>query len=72
MNNTTTNAACKHGEYFTCKRLRMLEHLRNEGYLPIKTIPDANNPKFNNWIFENSPRFEEVVSSYFEQQRNRK
>lgn len=55
----------KHGEYYTCKRLRMLQYLKEEGFLPYLTLPDSGNPRFNVWRFKNSPELEEVIDRYF-------
>ena len=52
---------------FLCKRSRMLEFLRKKGFIPVKTLPDFVNPKYYNWLFENSPELEEAITEYFEQ-----
>ena len=57
---------CKHGEYYTVKRLKMLEWMLNRGFEPIKDIPDPNNWRYKHWIFKNSPEFEDAVDAYFE------
>ena len=56
---------CKHGEYFTCKRLRLLEYLKNEGFCPYLTLPDVSNPRYNVWRFKNSPELEKAIDRYF-------
>lgn len=56
---------------YVCTRLRLVEHLRNRGYLPIKTIPDKNNPKYNVWIYENNEALEEAIEEFFIIQENR-
>ena len=61
----------KHKDIYTCKRLRMLEYLKNNGYAPFATIPDPTNARYNWWLFENTPEFEALVSAYFEQLKNR-
>lgn len=55
----------KHGEYYTCQRLRLLEYLLRKGFKPIKDIPDPNNWKYKHWIFENSTELEAAVNEYF-------
>lgn len=62
----------KHRDIYTCKRLRMLEYLKKSGFSPYATIPDPTNDKYNWWLFENSPEFEQCVNAYFEQLKNRK
>ena len=55
----------KHGEVFCCKRLRLLEYLRKEGFMPYATIPEASNPKYYNWLFHNDEKLESAINSYF-------
>ena len=55
----------KHGNYYTCRRLRLLEYLLNKGFEPVRTVPDINNWRFKNWLFENSPELEEALTEYF-------
>lgn len=57
----------KHGEFYTCKRLRMLSWLKEHGRLPIQTLPDAQNPSFNVWVFKNDAELESLIAEYFEQ-----
>ena len=52
-------------EYYTCKRLRMLEYLKNEGFIPYLTLPDVDNPRYNVWLFHNTPELEDTVENYF-------
>jgi hypothetical protein len=59
----------KHGKYYTCKRLRMLEYLKKRGFEPRATIPDPTNIKYNWWLFDNTPEFERCVYEYFEQMK---
>ena len=52
-------------EYYTCKRLRMLEYLKGEGFVPYLTLPDVSNPRFNVWRFKNTPELEDAIDKYF-------
>lgn len=52
-------------EYYTCKRLRLLEYLVKLGFKPAETIPDAENPKYNWWLFKNTVELETAVADYF-------
>lgn len=54
-----------HGPIFTCKRLRLLSYLKEKGFLPYATIPDSSNPRYNVWLFANSPALERAIDSYF-------
>lgn len=60
------NKQCKHGEYYLCKRMRMLEYLRNKGFIPEATLPDMQNPKYYVWRFKNTPELEDAINEYFE------
>lgn len=52
-------------EFYTCKRLRLLEYLKKEGFMPYLTLPDVNNPRYNVWRFKNSPELEDAIERYF-------
>lgn len=57
----------KHGNYYTCKRMRLLEYLLRNGYVPVETVPDPQNWKYKHWIFENTgEEFEACIERYFE------
>ena len=58
-------AELRHGQYYICKRFRLLEYLKTKGFLPIQTLPDLNNPKYNVWKFENSIELEDTIRDYF-------
>lgn len=55
----------KHGDNYCCRRLRMLSYLRELGFEPFATVPDVNNPKFNVWLFNNSPELEDAIHEYY-------
>lgn len=57
---------CKHKqEFYTCRRLRLLEYLKSKGFMPEITVPDANNPRYNVWKFRNTPELEDAIEEYF-------
>ena len=56
----------RHGEWYCCKRLRLLQHLVELGYKPEKTIPDPTNPSYNWFLFRNSRELEMEIDNYFE------
>lgn len=57
---------CKHKqEFYTCRRLRLLEFLKNKGFVPEITVPDADNPRYNVWKFRNTPELEDAIDEYF-------
>ena len=55
----------KYGEYYTCKRLRLLSYLMDRGFKDWKPLPDATNPKYSVWITKNSVELEAAVAEYF-------
>lgn len=57
---------CKHGEWYTCKRLRMVEYLIGLGFMPDHDMLDPNNLKYKWWKFKNSPELEDAIEKYFE------
>ena len=57
--------------YYYCSRLRLLEFLRNRGFYPLKTLPDAKDPRYNVWMFENTPELADAVEEFLVQQANR-
>lgn len=61
----------RYKDIYTCKRLRLLEHLKKNGFSPFATIPDPTNDRYNWWLFEKSPEFEKCVNAYFEQLKNK-
>lgn len=60
----------KHGKYYTCKRLKMLEYLLRNGFKPIRTIPDPDDWRYKHWLFENNSDFEKCVEQYFKNLKN--
>lgn len=58
---------CKHGEYYTCKRLRLLQFLMERGFEPETSMPDPNNLKYKWFKFQNSPELEDTLDEWFSQ-----
>ena len=44
----------------------MLQYLLENGFEPIRTVPDVNDWRYKNWVFENSADFEKCVDLYFQ------
>lgn len=66
MENATMERQCKHrAEFYTCKRLRLLQFLKEKGFIPVMTLPDVSNPRFNVWRFKNTPELEDAIDEYF-------
>lgn len=56
----------KHGDIYTCRRLKMVRFLRERGFLPFRTLPDKDNPAYNVWQYHNSVELEETIYEYFD------
>ena len=57
----------KHGEFYTCKRLRLLNYLLQKGHEPVQTVPDATNWRYKNWLFKNNDQLDADLDAYFSQ-----
>lgn len=58
-------------DYYTCKRLRLLEYLMGNGFVPYAEIPDPTNTKFKWWLFKISPELNVVIDNYFKKYNKR-
>jgi predicted aspartyl protease len=57
---------CMHkSTHYTVKRLRLLKYLIDKGFSNYEVIPDPTNPKYNWFLFENTPQLEEAIEAYF-------
>ena len=54
------NMEMRHGAIYTCKTLRMLGYLKQKGFMPFVTEPDANNGRY--LIIGTNSRFEDYGS----------
>lgn len=50
---------------YVCKRLRLCRHLMDYGFHPFRIVPDRYNPRYNVYLFEQTPALDETVSRYF-------
>ena len=62
----------KHGQVYTCRRMRLLSYLKEHGRLPFETIPDVRNTLFNEWRVHNDEELEQLIDDYFEQIKTNK
>lgn len=60
-----------HGEIYTCKTLRLLSYLKERGFMPFSTEPDARNGRYNVFKFYNSDELEEAITEYFDKIQNK-
>lgn len=59
MEQTTTRKT------YVCKRLRLCRYLMDHGFRPFRIVPDRNNPRYNVYLFTQTPALDETVSRYF-------
>ena len=52
---------------YVCRRMKLCSFLLKKGFKYIKIIKDRNNPKYNCWLFENSPELKIAVEEYYDQ-----
>ena len=50
---------------YVCKRIRLLGYLQNKGFQFIKTEVDRTNPKYNVWVFIETPELREAIEEYY-------
>lgn len=51
---------------YICRKLRVLNHLLNAGFEYINQQPDIRNPKYNVWLFEETPALRAAVEEYYD------
>lgn len=54
-------------EFYTCKRLRLLQYLLEHGFKPETSVPDPRNYKYKMWLFRNTKPLQEAVERYFDE-----
>lgn len=50
---------------FLCNRLRLCTYLMDRGFHPAQVLPDANNPRFSVFLFDETPELAATVEQYF-------
>ena len=55
----------RHGEYYSCNRLRLLQYLLENGFEPESECPDPTNYRYKWWLFKNSEELENKIEDYF-------
>jgi len=49
---------------YVCKRARMCSYLMEHGFSPYKIAPDRDNPKFDVYLFSETPELHSAVMDY--------
>ena len=42
----------------------LAEYLTSKGFFYLRIVQDIKNPKFQNWIFEDTPQLHEAIKEY--------
>ncbi len=50
---------------YVCRRIRLFEALTKAGFVPFKTRPDRENPKYTVWLFLDSKELREEVEKFY-------
>lgn len=45
--------------------MKLCGYLLNKGFNYEKIVPDKYNPKFNCWLFKNSPELKNAIEEYY-------
>lgn len=69
IKNESENEEQKMKNQYICRRLRMLNYLKQHGFKPTYTMPDALNPKYNVWAFDNSDELQAAVQKFHSEVR---
>ena len=50
---------------FLCNRLRMCTYLMDRGFHPAQVLPDADNPRYSVFLFDETPELAAAIQRYF-------
>lgn len=50
---------------YVCKRLRLCRYLLEHGFNPYRIVPDRDNPRYNVYLFDQSPALAAAITDYF-------
>ncbi len=50
--------------------IKVMKALVQKGFIPIATIPNPKNSKFNCWVFEETEQFQQALDDVMEGLRN--
>lgn len=51
---------------YVCRRLRLCSYLLKRGFKYIETRKDRNNPKYDVWLFKQTPELRCAIEDYYE------
>lgn len=54
---------------YVCSRMKLCSYLLEKGFKYKKTFKDKYNPKYNCWLFENTPELINAVNEYYSQKK---
>ena len=50
---------------YVCRRMKLCGFLLKKGFQYIEVVPDRYNPRFNCWLFKNTPELKNAVEEYY-------
>lgn len=50
---------------YICKRYRLYSYLTENGFRPIRTIPDAKRADYLNWVYTYTEELDKALDNYF-------
>ncbi len=50
---------------YVCRKMRLCNYLLQQGFTYIKQCIDKDNPKFNIWLFKNTPELHIAIEEYY-------
>ena len=52
-------------DFYTCRRLKLLDFLQKRGFEVVDSVPDIYNPKFRCWRFYRTQELMDAVDAYY-------
>lgn len=52
---------------YLCRRMKLCGWLLAHGFQYEQVVPDKFNPKYNCWLFKNSPELKNSIEEYYSQ-----
>lgn len=54
---------------YLCKRMKLCSFLLTNGFNYKKVVQDRNNPKYNCWLFDDTPELRSTVDTYYSERK---
>lgn len=50
---------------YVCRRVRLLNHLLNAGFMFLRTEKDKYNPNYNIWLFKDTKELRDSIENFY-------